>query len=147
MADALYRGGRGREAKQVLVSMASVSGEANAQRLFILGEIARGSDDNNGFYDTVNELRKSAPTSPWLEQSLLSAANLHLVHHEYDQAIDLYRELQQSFPRGARASYAHWKAAWFTLRQGHNENAKTQFEEQIARYPVGAEIAAGLYCR
>src|SRR6202049_729086 len=99
MADALYRGGRGRGAKQVLVSMASVSGDANPQRLFILGEIARGSDDNNGFYGTVDELRRSAPTSSWLEQSLLSAANLHLVHHEYDQAIDLYRELEQRFPR------------------------------------------------
>jgi soluble lytic murein transglycosylase len=147
MADALYRGGRGREAKPVLLSMGSLSGDANAQRLFILGEIARGSDDNNGFYDTVDELRKSAPASSWLEQSLLSAANLHLVHHEYDQAIDLYRELEQSFPHGARASYAHWKAAWFTLRQGHNENAKTQFEEQIARYPSGAETPAALYWR
>ncbi len=147
MADALYRGGRGREAKPVLLSMGSLSGEANAQRLFILGGIARGSDDNNGFYDTVDELRKSAPASSWLEQSLLSAANLHLVHHEYDQAIDLYRELQQSFPHGARASYAHWKAAWFTLRQGHNENAKTQFEEQIERYASGAETPAALYWR
>jgi len=147
MADAVYRGGRGREAKPVLLAMASLSGDANAQRLFILGEIARGSDDNNGFYDTVDELRKSAPASSWLEQSLLSAANLHLVHHEYDQAIDLYQELQQRFPQGPRASYAHWKAAWFTLRQGHNENAKTQFEEQIARYPSGPEIPAALYWR
>jgi len=39
------------------------------------------------------------------------------------------------------------EAAWFTLRQGHNENAKTQFEEQIARYPSGPEIPAALYWR
>ena len=147
LADSLYRGGRGREAKPFLLSMNDASGEANAQRLFLLGEIARSSDDNASFYSTVDELRKSSPTSSWLEQSLLAAANLHLVHHEYDQAIDSYRELQQRFPEGVRASYAHWKAAWFTLRQGRNENAKAQFEEQIARYSSAAETPAALYWR
>jgi soluble lytic murein transglycosylase len=79
--------------------------------------------------------------------ALLSVANLHLVHHEYDQALDAYRELQQRFPTGARASYAHWKAAWLTLRQGRNAQAKQQFEEQIALYPNGTEVPAALYWR
>src|SRR4029077_18222512 len=74
MADALYRGGRGREAKPVLLSMGSLSGDANAQRLFILGEIARGSDDNNGFYDTVDKPRKSPPASSWLDTPSAVAA-------------------------------------------------------------------------
>jgi soluble lytic murein transglycosylase-like protein len=92
-------------------------------------------------------LRQAAPTSPWLEQALLSAANLHLVHHEYDQALDAFREAQQRFPNGARASYVHWKAAWLTLRQGRNEEAKKAFEEQIALYSSGAETPAALYWR
>jgi soluble lytic murein transglycosylase len=82
-----------------------------------------------------------------LEQALLSAANLHLVHHEYDQALDAFREAQQRFPDGERASYVHWKAAWLTLRQGRNADAKKAFEEQIARYPSGAETPAALYWR
>jgi soluble lytic murein transglycosylase len=69
------------------------------------------------------------------------------VHHEYDQALDAFRELQQRFPNGSRASYAHWKAAWLTLRQGRNDEAKKEFEEQIALYPLGNETSAALYWR
>lgn len=147
LADALHRGGRNREAQQELAALTGLSSELNAQRLYILAEIEWGLSDNDGFYRTVDELRRSASTSPWLEQALPLVANLHLVHHEYDQALDAYRELQQRFPNGARASYAHWKAAWLTLRQGRNEEAKKEFEEQIALYPKGGEIPAALYWR
>ena len=147
LADALHRSGRNREAKQELSSVNGLSGDSEAQRLYILGEIAWAQNDNGDFYQSVEQLRKAGPTSQWLELALLSVANLHLVHHEYDQALDAYRELQERFPTGARASYAHWKAAWLTLRQGRNEQAKKQFEEQIAIYPNGAEVPAALYWR
>jgi len=147
LADAYHRSGRNRDAKQTLTLLGGVSGEANSQRLYLLGQVAWAANDNDEFYRTVEELRQSAPTSPWLEQALLSAANLHLVHHEYDQALDAYREAQKRFPDGPRASYVHWKAAWLTLRQGRNEEAKKEFEEQIALYPSGAETPAALYWR
>ena len=147
LADALHRSGKNRDAKQVLTSLGNVTGELNAQRLYLLGQVAWAGNDNDTFYRTVGELRQAEPTSPWLEQALLSAANLHLVHHEYDQALDAFREAQQRFPNGPRASYVHWKAAWLTLRQGRNEDAKKAFEEQIALYPTGAETPAALYWR
>jgi soluble lytic murein transglycosylase len=147
LAEALHRGGRNRELKPVLALLAGIGGEVNAHRLYLLGQVAWAANDNETFYRTVNELRQAAPASPWLEQALLSAANLHLVHHEYDQALDAFREAQQRFPSGTRASYVHWKAAWLTLRQGRNEEAKKAFEEQIALYPSGSETPAALYWR
>jgi soluble lytic murein transglycosylase len=147
LADALHRSGRNREAKAELTTLAGAIGEQNAQRLYILGEVAWSSDENETFYGTVDQLRQAAPTSPWLEQALLSVANLHLVHHEYDQALDAFRELQQRFPTGSRASYAHWKAAWLTLRLGRKDEAKKQFEEQIGMYPGANETSAALYWR
>lgn len=147
LADALHRAGRNRDAKQVLTSAQNLSTEENAERLYLLGQVAFASSDNETFYQTVEELRQGAPTSQWLEQALLSAANLHLVHHEYDQALDAYREAQQRFPDGPRASYVHWKAAWLTLRQGRNAEAKKAFEEQITLYPTGSETPAALYWR
>ncbi|HVR23760.1 MAG TPA: transglycosylase SLT domain-containing protein [Candidatus Polarisedimenticolia bacterium] len=147
LADALHRSGKNRDAKQVLTSLGNLTGELNAQRLYLLGQVAWAANDNDTFYRTVGELRQAEPTSSWLEQALLSAANLHLVHHEYDQALDSFREAQQRFPNGPRASYVHWKAAWLTLRQGRNEDAKKAFEEQIALYPTGAETPAALYWR
>ncbi len=147
LADALHRSGRNREAKSELSTLVGATPEQSAQRLYILGEVAWASDENALFYSTVDQLRQAAPTSPWLEAALLSVANLHLVHHEYDQALDAFRELQQRFPNGSRASYAHWKAAWLTLRFGRNDEAKKLFEEQIAMYPGGNETSAALYWR
>jgi soluble lytic murein transglycosylase len=147
LADALHRGGRNRDAKQVLALVAGEGGEINAHRLYLLGQVAWSANDNDTFYRTVAELRQAAPASPWLEQALLSAANLHLVHHEYDQALDAFREAQQRFPNGTRASYMHWKAAWLTLREGRNADAEKAFEEQVALYPSGAETPAALYWR
>ena len=147
LADALHRSGRNREAKAELSTLVGATPEQNAQRFYILGEVAWASDQNDLFYQLVDQLRQMAPTSSWLESALLSVANLHLVHHEYDQALDAFRELQQRFPKGSRASYAHWKAAWLTLRMGRNDEAKKLFEEQIAAYPGGNEANAALYWR
>jgi soluble lytic murein transglycosylase len=147
LADALHRSGRNREAKAEVTSLSGTTPDQNAQRLYILAEVAWASDENDLFYRTVDQLRQAMPTSPWLEQSLLLVANLHLVHHEPDQALDAFRELQQRFPNGTRASYAHWKAAWLTLRLGRTEEAKKEFEEQIAVYPNGNETSNALYWR
>jgi soluble lytic murein transglycosylase len=82
-----------------------------------------------------------------LEQALLSAGNIYLLRRDFDRAIDSYRECQQRFPEGARASYAHWKVAWLSLRQGRNAEAKKDFDEQVALYPSSGEIPAALYWR
>jgi len=147
MAVNLRRSGQSKEAKRILESLSSPSPEVNAERLFNLGEIARGSDDDSKFLDYLNQLRQASPSSPWLEQALLSAGNIYLLRKDYDHAIDSFRELQQRFPNGARASYAHWKATWLSLRQGRTQEAKNGFEQQIGLYPESGEIPAALYWR
>jgi len=147
LADALHHASRNREAKAQLTTLPNANTDQNAQRLYILSEVAWASDQNDEFYRDVDALRQLGPASTWLESALLSVANLHLVHHEYDQALDAFRELQQRFPTGSRASYAHWKAAWLTLRQGHNDDAKKEFDEQLALYPGGNETSNALYWR
>ena len=74
-------------------------------------------------------------------------AIIYLLKPDYDKAIDAYRELQQRFPNAGRASYAHWKVAWLSLRQGRTAEAKTGFEQQIGLYPTSAEVPAALYWR
>lgn len=146
-ATSLRRTGRSRDAKQLLQSLTATTPDQNAERIFNLGEIARNSDDNDAFLRIVDELRRTAPTSTWLEQSLLSEGNIYLLKKDYDKAIDAYRELQQRFPSGGRASYAHWKTAWLSLRQGRSTDAKSGFEQQIALYPTSGEVPAALYWR
>ena len=95
----------------------------------------------------LTELRLYGPTSPWLEQALLSAGNMYLLKRDYDHAIDYFRELQERFPKGTRASYAHWKAAWLAFRQGRTDEARKGFEDQIALYPDSNEVPNALYWR
>ena len=147
LAEALRHAGQNRDARKILESLPPGSPEFNAQRLFNLGELARASNDDDTFLRILDQLRGMAPQSTWLEQSLLSAGNIYLLRRDYDHAIDAYRELQQRFPNGGRASYAHWKVAWLSLRQGRNAEARQEFENQIALYPSSSEVPAALYWR
>jgi len=147
MAEALRHAGRDKEAKKALEAMPEMTPEMEAERWFNLGEIARGANDDDGFLRILEQLRQTAPTSSWLEQALLSAGNIYLLRRDYDRAIDSYRELQQRFPNGGRASYAHWKATWLSLRQGRRADAVKGFEDQIGLYPSSGEVPAALYWR
>jgi soluble lytic murein transglycosylase len=147
LAESLYHSGQAKDAKRLLDSLQPTTPEVAAQRLFDLGEMQRNVDDDDGFLKTLAQIREAAPTSPWLEQALLGAANIYLLRHDYDKAIDSFREMEQRFPGGARAHYAHWKVAWLSLRQGRTGEAKTAFEQQIALYPDSNEVCAALYWR
>ncbi|HLB86871.1 MAG TPA: tetratricopeptide repeat protein, partial [Terriglobales bacterium] len=147
MGVALRRAGENREAKRELESSSASSPEINAERLFNLGEIARATDDDEGFLRILGELRQAASTSLWLEQALISAGNIYLLRRDYDKAIDYYRESQERFPNGGRASYTHWKVAWLSLRQGRTAEARNGFEQQIGLYPASPEVPAALYWR
>jgi soluble lytic murein transglycosylase len=147
IVQALRQAGRVKEAKQALEAVPSSPPEINAGRLFNLGELAWDENDNDTFLKILDQLRPVDPASPYLEQALLKAGNIYLLRPDYDHAIDSYRELQARFPSAAKASYAHWKVAWLSLRQGRNAEAKKGFEEQIGIYPDSAEVPAALYWR
>jgi soluble lytic murein transglycosylase len=147
LAEALRRAGQSRDARKILELLPTSPPELDAQRIFNLGELARSTNDDDAFLRGVDQLRQLAPTSSWLEQALFSAGNIYLLRRDYDRAIDSFRELQQRFPNGGRASYAHWKAAWLSLRLGRMVEAKTDFDNQIALYPTSSEVPAALYWR
>jgi len=147
LATSLEKSGRSHDARQLLTSIGKQEGDAEAERLYLLSETAHSTNDERAVLETLNELRQYGPASPWLEQALLSAANMYLLKRDYDRAIDHYRELQQRFPSGTHASYAHWKAAWLSFRQRRTDEARKGFEDHIALYPDSAEIPAALYWR
>jgi soluble lytic murein transglycosylase len=148
LAAALEKSGSSRDARHLLTAMGTQSvGDAEAERLYLLSETERSTSDEEAVQNTLAELRQFGPSSPWLEQALLSAGNMYLLKRDYDHAIDYYRELQQRFPTGGHASAAHWKAAWLTFRQGRAAEARQEFEEQIALYPDSGEIPNALYWR
>lgn len=146
-AVSLHRSGNDRQSRELLESMPDTNDEANAQRLLVLFEIARSANDEGKMKDIVDRMRQRHTTSPAFDEALLQSANHYLLHKDYDRSIDYWRELQERFPEGRHASYAHWKAAWLSLRQNRIEEAKKLFEEQIEWYPQGGEVAPALYWR
>jgi soluble lytic murein transglycosylase len=145
-AAALQRSGRRKEARDSLEKMPELTGDAQARRLYLLAEIARSDEDEERFTSLITKLR-DAGNSSWLEDALLSGGNMYLLKRDYDKAIDYYRELHLRFPAGRRGSYAHWKAAWLSWRQGRSDEAKREFDDQIATYPTSPEVSAALYWR
>ena len=132
---------------RTLLEQTEATGEANAQRLYNLLEIARSEDNEARVVDLLGQIRTGNATSPWFAASLMSAGNMYLLSREYDKAIDMYRELQERFPADSRASYAHWKAAWLSFRQGRTEEAKKEFTRHVEWYPASREVPAALYWR
>ena len=147
LADAMRHAGQERDARRLLDSIAVTTPEVAAQRLHFIGEMQRTANDDDAYLKTVADIRTAAPTSPWLDQALLNAANIYLLRKDYDKTIDSFRELAERFPASPRAPYAHWKVAWLSLRQGRTAEAKQKFEQQIALYPESSEVPAALYWR
>jgi soluble lytic murein transglycosylase len=142
-----HSGNGGAREGRDLLQHAQVTGETNGRRLYELEEIARAEGNEGDLLNYLSQLRQAAPTSTWLQSALISAGNMYLLKRDYDHAIDNYREAHERFPRGSRASYAHWKAAWLTYRQGRTEEAKKEFTQHVRSYPASLETAAAVYWR
>jgi soluble lytic murein transglycosylase len=130
-----------------ILEQAHATGESNAQRLYLLGEFARNDNNEAAVSQNLETMRHLCVGSNWFQQALLSAGNMYLLQKNYDRAIDMFREAQQRFPASEQASYAHWKAAWLTYRQGRTDQAKHDFEDQVSWYPARTEVPAALYWR
>ena len=146
-ANALIKTGQTREAAAVLDRIPDDGSEAAAEKWYQRLELARSAQDEGRVQEILTYMRTNVPRSPWLESALMSTGNMYLLKKDYDRAVDYYRELQERFPNGSKASYAHWKYAWLTYRQGRNEEAKKAFARQVELYPASAEVPNAMYWR
>lgn len=147
LANALYREDNDSEASKVLASMSPTTGEANAQRLYLLAELARSDRDDDAQARYIEEMRTSAPNSGWFQEALMSQGNKFLLRNDYAAAATAYAELSQRFPAGKYGSSAHWKAAWLQYRMGKMAEAKHEFDRHITEFPASAEVPNALYWR
>lgn len=147
---ALYRDHK-RDAAQKVLERVLKSGratrEAQAQAYYVLAEIAREKDDTKHYHELLEQLRVAVPESPWLQQTLFSAANMYLLKKDYETAVRFYREVAERDRQGSHSSAAHWKAAWLTYRLGHKDDAKHLFEEHLQVYPASPQASPSLYWR
>lgn len=148
LAHALYRSRKEGEARKLLHSMSAASEvEVNAQRLYLLAEMARSDRDEEAHARYLDEMRTSTPNSGWFQEALMSMGNKFLLRNEFENAALAYAELSQRFPTGKYGSSAHWKAGWLQYRQGRSNEAKVAFDRHIERFPASAEVPNALYWR
>lgn len=149
LGESLRKAGRYKDARDVLEQVPDGVGASplRVQKLYQLMEVARSLDDETAMLARDTDLRVNAPGTSSLEEALLSTANYYLLKDNLEDAARYYRELYERYPKGAHGSYAHWKAAWLTLRLGKRKEAAAQMEEQIQVYGATPETPAALYWR
>ena len=128
-------------------ALAPTKDENGARRLYLLMELARNRDDVAGQAAYVDLLRTSFPHSQWLAEALFSSGNMYLLRRDYPKAVEYYKELAETFPQDTNAAAAHWRAGWWSYRQGLYPQAAKIFEEQIRLYPGAKETVSALYWR
>jgi soluble lytic murein transglycosylase len=128
-------------------ALAQTNDENGARRLYLLMELARSRDDLTAQTAFVDMLRVSFPHSQWFAEALYSSGNMYLLRKDYPHAVSYYTELAEHFPQNINAAAAHWRAGWWSYRQGLYPQAATIFEEQIRQYPGAKETVSALYWR
>jgi len=128
-------------------ALASTNDENGARRLYLLMELARNRDDVTAQATYVDLLRTGFPHSQWLAEALFSSGNMYLLRKDYPRAVTYYSELAEQFPQNTNAAAAHWRAGWWSYRQGLYPQAGRIFEEQIRLYPGAKETVSALYWR
>ena len=128
-------------------ALADTHDENGARRLYLLMELARNRNDLDEQQRLVTEMQTRFPQSPWLAEALFSSGNMYMLRRDYATAVVYYSYLATHFPESKNASAAHWRAGWFSYRQGLYGEAERLFDEQIRLYPNTKESASALYWR
>ena len=118
--------------------------DADAERLYDVGECARRQADDVELMSVVERLGRQYPNSPWRLKTLVSAANRYLLVNRPDDYVPLYRAAYQDFPADPLAGACHWKVAFHAYMQGQAD-AGALLREQLRNYPTHATAGAALY--
>ena len=139
-----YQRGEVSAAFRYLESLSIDRSEADAERLYYLGECQRHINASDDMLATVKRLSQQYPQSPWRLKALVSAGNCYLLQNRPDVYEPLYKAAYENFPDDPAAPSCHWKVAFSDYLRRRNE-AATRLREQIERYPSDARTSASLY--
>jgi len=118
--------------------------EADAERLYEVGECARRQGDDGEMMSSLERLARQYPKSPWRLRSLVSAANRYLLVNRPDDYLPLYRAAYQDFPADPVAALCHWKVTFHAYMHG-DADAGGLLREHLRNYPAHATAGAALY--
>jgi soluble lytic murein transglycosylase len=118
--------------------------DADAERIYYLGECARRRNLIPQYMDAAEELGRKYPKSPWYEEALFSLGNYYLLENDGRNYREYYDRVARAFPDGKYGALAHWKVCWRAQLDG-DPRAASLFEEHLQRYPQSSNRSASLY--
>ncbi len=139
-----YQRGDVPAAYQYLQSLNLDASQADAERLYYVGECQRHLNASDDMLVTVKRLSEQYPQSPWRLKALVSAGNAYLLQNRPDAYEPLYKAAYENFPDDPAAPVCHWKVA-FSDYLHRRSDAAERLREQIERYPSDARTSASLY--
>jgi soluble lytic murein transglycosylase len=118
--------------------------DADAERLYDVGECARRESDDGEMMSTIERLGRLYPKSPWRLRALVSAANRYLLVNRPDDYLPLYRTAYQDFPADPAAAFCHWKVTFHSYLHGEADAGRL-LREHLRSYPAHFTAGAALY--
>jgi len=94
--------------------------------------------------DEIDQLVKSHPQSPWVEDGLFATANYYWVNLDRDRAAEFYRRTLDLFPDGKNSQAAAWRVAWTAYLERKPE-AADMLEAYVHRFPTSSYVQDALY--
>ncbi|MBN9614663.1 MAG: lytic transglycosylase [Acidobacteriales bacterium 59-55] len=136
-----------RISRKQVEQLPNLAGDSGALKLYMLSELSRNENDEDGHDALIAQMVERYPASRWLEEALYSGGNMYLLKHNAKEATYHYSLLVKLFPNSVYAPSAHWRAAWMNYRLRNYAEAARLMDEQIRMYPAGAEVSSALYWR
>ena len=120
-----------REGTRPYLERASRKAEA---RFFFLSSL-RELGNHEEYVARTRALVAEFPGDSWSEEALNNLGTHYIVNDEDDAAAQVFAELYEKFPTGARSERAAWKSGWWSYRKGDYANAVRTFEGAAASFP------------
>ncbi len=138
------RAGNTLVAMRYLKGLRLPASELAAERDEYVVECGRRLNDDATVNETLRQLEKHYPKSPWRLKALLGAANRYLVDHQPEKYEPLYRAAFDSFPSDTSTALSHWRIAWDAYIS-RKPDADRLMREQVSRYPNDTKASAAMY--
>ena len=131
--------------RQELLSAVSLTDpELDAERIFTISQAYRSQNLEPQMLDEIDQLVKSHPQSPWVEDGLFATANYYWVNLDRDRAAEFYRRTLDLFPDGKNSQAAAWRVAWTAYLERKPE-AADMLEAYVRRFPTSSYVQDALY--
>jgi soluble lytic murein transglycosylase len=131
--------------RQELLSAVSLTDpELDAERIFTISQAYRSQNLEPQMLDEIDQLVKSHPQSPWVEDGLFATANYYWVNLDRDRAAEFYRRALDLFPDGKNSQAAAWRVAWTAYLERKPE-AADMLEAYVRRFPTSSYVQDALY--